>query len=156
YEGSRLAVNAVPPANAADPAPADPAAGTPAGSDPAGAAAPGAAPTAGDPAAAAAGTAAEGATTAAATAGPAAPAASKSADTEEPTPLTGAPKQPELLAGYGESALALENIKLSGGTVTVRGGGIPAGHAVWVAGHPVPVDSKGNFVAEEVLPVGAH
>jgi hypothetical protein len=27
---------------------------------------------------------------------------------------------------------------------------------VWVAGHQVPVDAKGNFIAEEVLPTGAH
>ena len=27
---------------------------------------------------------------------------------------------------------------------------------MWVAGHQVPVDAKGNFIAEEVLPAGAH
>jgi flagellar motor protein MotB len=63
---------------------------------------------------------------------------------------------PELLAAYGESTLAGHNIQVSGGTVTVRGGGIPPGHTVWVAGHQVPVDPKGNFIAEEVLPSGAH
>jgi flagellar motor protein MotB len=65
-------------------------------------------------------------------------------------------KEPELLAAYGESTLSDENIRVSGGTVTVRGGGIPPGHTVWVAGHQVPVDAKGNFIAEEVLPAGAH
>jgi len=64
--------------------------------------------------------------------------------------------EPELLAAYGESTLSDQNIRVSGGTVTVRGGGIPPGHTVWVAGHQVPVDAKGNFVAEEVLPTGAH
>jgi flagellar motor protein MotB len=64
--------------------------------------------------------------------------------------------EPELLAGYGESTLSDQNIRVSGGTVTVRGGGIPPGHTVWVAGHQVPVDAKGNFIAEEVLPTGAH
>jgi flagellar motor protein MotB len=64
--------------------------------------------------------------------------------------------QPELLAAYGESTLADQSIRVSGGTVTVHGGGIPPGHTVWVAGHQVPVDAKGNFVAEEVLPTGAH
>ena len=65
-------------------------------------------------------------------------------------------KEPELLAAYGESTLSDHNIRVSGGTVTVRGGGIPPRHTVWVAGHQVPVDSKGNFIAEEVLPAGAH
>ena len=64
--------------------------------------------------------------------------------------------EPELLAAYGESTLSEHNIQVSGGTVTVRGGGIPPGHTVWVAGHPVPVDPHGNFIAEEVLPAGAH
>jgi len=65
-------------------------------------------------------------------------------------------QQPELLAGYGESAVSQQGIPVSGGTVTVRGGGIPPRHTVWVAGHQVPVDAKGNFIAEEVLPAGAH
>jgi len=65
-------------------------------------------------------------------------------------------KEPELLAAYGESTLSEHGIRVSGGTVTVRGGGIPPGHTVWVAGHQVPVDAKGNFIAEEVLPSGAH
>jgi flagellar motor protein MotB len=65
-------------------------------------------------------------------------------------------KEPELLAAYGESTLSEHNIRVSGGTVTVRGGGIPPRHTVWVAGHEVPVDAKGNFIAEEVLPEGAH
>jgi flagellar motor protein MotB len=64
--------------------------------------------------------------------------------------------EPELLAGYGESTLSDHGIQVSGGTVTVRGGGIPPKHTVWVAGHQVPVDAKGNFIAEEVLPAGAH
>jgi len=78
-------------------------------------------------------------------------------DTDPPPPP--APllhSEPELLAAYGESTLSDQNIRVSGGTVTVRGGGIPPGHTVWVAGHPVPVDAKGNFIAEEVLPTGAH
>jgi flagellar motor protein MotB len=76
----------------------------------------------------------------------------------DPPPLLWDAKhpEPELLAAYGESTLSEHNIQVSGGTVTVRGGGIPAGHVVWVAGHQVPVDPKGNFIAEEVLPAGAH
>jgi len=62
----------------------------------------------------------------------------------------------ELLAAYGEADLARHQIPLSGGTVRVQGGGIPAGHTVWVAGRQVPIDPQGEFVAEEILPPGAH
>jgi flagellar motor protein MotB len=61
-----------------------------------------------------------------------------------------------LLTAYGESTLARQRIPIRGGTVTVRGSGIPADHTVWVAGRPIPVDPQGNFVAEEILPAGAH
>jgi flagellar motor protein MotB len=63
---------------------------------------------------------------------------------------------PELLAAYGESDLGRHQIPLDGGKVTVQGSGIPAGHTVWVAGRQVPVDPRGNFAAEEILPAGAH
>lgn len=66
------------------------------------------------------------------------------------------PSDEALLAGYGESALAVSNIRLGSGTVKVHGSGIPAEHTVWVAGREVPVDRNGNFVAEEVLPSGLH
>ncbi len=62
----------------------------------------------------------------------------------------------ELLAGYGESSLAIQNIRLGSGTVKVQGSRIPAGHSVWVAGRRVPVDGAGNFVAEAILPSGMH
>ncbi|MBB6092374.1 flagellar motor protein MotB [Povalibacter uvarum] len=62
----------------------------------------------------------------------------------------------ELLAGYGDNALSVSNIRLGSGTVKVRGTGIPAQHTVWVAGRQVPVDHSGSFVAEEVLPSGMH
>ena len=77
--------------------------------------------------------------------------------TEDPAASQGDSTQPlELQAAYGESAISIENIRVSGGTVTVRGGGIPPQHTVWVAGHQIPVDEKGNFIAEEVLPPGTH
>ena len=63
---------------------------------------------------------------------------------------------PVLLSSYGENQLGLHNIGLGSGTVSVRGSGIPAEHEVWVAGRPIPVDERGNFVAEEILPQGAH
>ncbi len=62
----------------------------------------------------------------------------------------------ELLAGYGESRLAVENINLSGGTIKVFGTHIPAEHTVSVAGRPVPVTDKGGFVVEDILPSGLH
>ena len=63
---------------------------------------------------------------------------------------------PPLLAAFGETGLATQNIQLASGTVDVRGSGIPPGHSVWVAGREVPVDARGNFVAEEILPQGTH
>jgi flagellar motor protein MotB len=66
------------------------------------------------------------------------------------------PSARELLAAYGENELARQQIPLGSGTVKVQGSGIPAGHTVWVAGRQIPVDPKGNFAAEEILPAGAH
>ena len=49
------------------------------------------------------------------------------------------------------------NIPLSGGTVQAHGeADVPEGHSVWMAGYAVPVDEKGSFVAEEILPEGIH
>jgi len=62
----------------------------------------------------------------------------------------------ELLAGYGGSRIAQRNIPLRGGTVQAYGSAIPAEHGVWLAGYPAPVDGKGRFVAEEILPKGVH
>jgi flagellar motor protein MotB len=67
-----------------------------------------------------------------------------------------APPARELLAAYGENEMARHQIPLGSGTVTVQGSGIPAGHTVWVAGHETPIDSQGNFVAEQILPDGTH
>ncbi len=62
----------------------------------------------------------------------------------------------ELLAGYGESRLARQNIPLHGGTVQAFGSAIPEGFSVWLAGYAVPVDAEGRFIAEEILPQGMH
>ena len=62
----------------------------------------------------------------------------------------------ELLAGYGASRIAHRNIPLEGGTVQAYGSSIPADHRVWLAGYPGPVDDKGRFIAEEILPKGMH
>lgn len=67
----------------------------------------------------------------------------------------------EQLAGYGESLLAVRNIPVKGGTVTVNGDRIPKGHRVWFANQEVPIDyddrekqSSGMFVAEQIIPDG--
>ena len=64
--------------------------------------------------------------------------------------------QRELLAAYGANDLVRQQIPLGSGTVKVQGSGIPAGHTVWVAGRQIPVDPRGNFAAEEILPTGTH
>ncbi len=62
-----------------------------------------------------------------------------------------------LLAGYGESELVTRDIPFGNvGTVKVEGGGIPSEYTVWLAGSPVPVDERGNFAAEAILPSGVN
>jgi len=68
----------------------------------------------------------------------------------------GVDKEPELLVGYGENRLGLENISKRGGTVAVNGNKIPQKHTVWIAGRPVPVDDEGKFIAEEIFVKGMH
>lgn len=62
----------------------------------------------------------------------------------------------ERLAGYGENSLALQNIPVRGGAVTVNGRGIAAGETVRFLGQPVPVDAGGAFAARQILPAGHH
>jgi flagellar motor protein MotB len=62
----------------------------------------------------------------------------------------------ELLVGYGETRIAVENIAKQGGTIHVIGNDIPEKHSVWVAGRSVPVGNDGKFVAETILPAGVH
>ena len=75
---------------------------------------------------------------------------------EDAAAADAAPPADESLAGYGESAIALQNIPLGSGTVKVEGEGVPPEHTVWLAGEQVPVDENGNFVAETILPEGTH
>jgi flagellar motor protein MotB len=76
-------------------------------------------------------------------------------DRIDPSVVEAKPNE-ELLAGYGESRIASRNIPLHGGLVQVHGTAIPEGYGVWMAGNAVPVDGKGSFVAEEILPEGMH
>lgn len=62
----------------------------------------------------------------------------------------------ELLVGYGENRLALNNIELKGGAVKVYGKGVPKEHSVWFAGQSIPVSSNGEFTSEVILPAGLH
>lgn len=71
------------------------------------------------------------------------------------TRLSAEPEK-ELLVGYGENRLSLQNIPLNGGAIKVYGEAVPAGHSVWLAGRPVPLGEQGKFVAEELLPAGLH
>ncbi len=60
------------------------------------------------------------------------------------------------LGTYGENALAMQNIRLSSGTVRVQGNGLEPNQNVYVAGAQVPIDAHGRFVAETILPNGMH
>lgn len=62
----------------------------------------------------------------------------------------------QLLGGYGENHLHVQQIEIKGGTVTINGDKIPQGHNVWLAGKKVPVNDKGEFVSEELFPRGMH
>ena len=62
----------------------------------------------------------------------------------------------ELLAGYGENHLALYNINLQGGTMTVNGRNIPANHEVYFMGSKLPTDKNGKFVGQQIVPPGMH
>jgi flagellar motor protein MotB len=73
-----------------------------------------------------------------------------------PADAAGAPPSRQLLAAYGENDLVRQTIPLDGRTIKVQGSGIPSDHTVWVAGRQVPVDPKGNFAAEAILPPGTH
>jgi uncharacterized repeat protein (TIGR01451 family) len=76
-------------------------------------------------------------------------------DRVDPSAAEADPRE-KLLAGYGKSRIAVRGIPLNGGSVQAHGTSIPEGHGVWMAGHEVPVDGTGGFVAEEILPEGMH
>ncbi|HEX9135857.1 MAG TPA: flagellar motor protein MotB, partial [Nitrospirota bacterium] len=92
--------------------------------------------------------------------------ASNHFDETKPLPIWIVDRQPadiqdhdgekELLVGYGENHLVVDNITKKGGTIKVSGSEVPTGHSVFVAGHAVPVGAEGKFVSEEILPPGMH
>lgn len=66
------------------------------------------------------------------------------------------PKDAAIAPGWGEDRTDFRNIPVWGGAVTVYGRNVPLDHDVTVLGEPVPVDGKGEFVIQRILPVGAH
>ncbi|MBM0106001.1 OmpA family protein [Steroidobacter sp. S1-65] len=62
----------------------------------------------------------------------------------------------ERLTGYGESALKIRNISVSGGSVTVSGRNVAKGTTITALGSTVPVDDQGRFVIRQLLPSGRH
>lgn len=62
----------------------------------------------------------------------------------------------EKLTGYGIDRTAIRNIRVKGGSVTVFGRDVGAEGNVSVLGQNVPVDSKGQFAVQNILPFGDH
>jgi len=62
----------------------------------------------------------------------------------------------DLLAGYGENTLELQNITVDGGAVSASGRNIRPGQRVQFMGMQVPVDGKGRFAVRQILPAGPH
>ena len=60
------------------------------------------------------------------------------------------------LAIYGKDNTRSRNIAVKGGSVTVSGEHVPAGHFPNVMGLAVPIDGNGKFVTQEILPYGDH
>lgn len=57
---------------------------------------------------------------------------------------------------FGESNLARRGIPLDGGSITVNAKAVPAGHQVRIMNRPVPVDSNGQMVSQQIIPKGLH
>lgn len=70
----------------------------------------------------------------------------------EPPAAGEATPEQRLLQAYGESRLAIVNIPIQGGTVTVHGSGLKAGDRVRALGFEVPVDADGRFVTQQLAP----
>ena len=62
----------------------------------------------------------------------------------------------EKLSGYGIDRTAIRNIRIKGGSVTVFGRNVSENDKVTVLGQNVPVDSKGLFAVQNILPFGDH
>lgn len=57
---------------------------------------------------------------------------------------------------YGENALLIQNIPMSGSRLRVRGNGLEDKFVLKINQQAVPIDTKGQFMAEYILPTGQH
>ena len=57
---------------------------------------------------------------------------------------------------YGANELLIQNIPVIGSRVRLRGNNISDGYTLSIDGNWVPVDAKGQFIADFILPVGNH
>lgn len=60
----------------------------------------------------------------------------------------------ERLTGYGENSLALRNIPVTGGTVTVNGSNLKPGQRIEALGLELPIDAQGKFAMKQIMPAG--
>ncbi|WP_246226235.1 porin family protein [Chelativorans xinjiangense] len=58
--------------------------------------------------------------------------------------------------GLAEDRTAFRNIPIHGGAVTVYGRNVPEGYGIHVFNEPIPIDPKGAFVTQRILPPGDH
>lgn len=63
---------------------------------------------------------------------------------------------PEIAPGRGEDNMAVRNIPIQGGAITVFGRNVPAGYSARAFGETVPVDNKNQFITQRILPPGEH
>lgn len=67
-----------------------------------------------------------------------------------------APQLRVISAGRAEDRTAFRNIPIHGGAVTVFGRNVPSGYKVNALGEGIPVDDKGAFVMQRIMPPGEH
>jgi uncharacterized repeat protein (TIGR01451 family) len=60
------------------------------------------------------------------------------------------------LADYGIDAVSKHNIPLYGSRIRIRGYAVGKENTVFVNGEEIPVGPKGEFIAEQILPIGQH
>jgi len=66
------------------------------------------------------------------------------------------PEGDAVAPGRGEDRTATRSIPVYGGAVTVFGRDVPQGYSISAIGEKIPVDTKGAFVVQRILPPGDH
>ena len=66
------------------------------------------------------------------------------------------PRLREKMIGYGENHLAVKNIPVSGGIVTINGANFEKDTKIRAMGADVHVDKNGKFAYRQILPAGHH